>query len=88
MKLERERLQQGALEGLPTQVNLAAVSVSTSQEPSSEEEESPQEEGEHRKRASATSDSEADSPASKRGHFETDPGGISKLVEFCSKDIK
>ena len=87
-------MQQGALEGLPTQVHLAApISAPTSQEPSSEEDDSGGKTAEDgRKRTASGSDGDGDqdaSPANKRAMFaEGDSGGISKLVEFCSKDIK
>ena len=92
MRQERERLiQQGALGGLPTQVNLMAVSVSNSNDVS-EDEGSSQEDG-GRKRSS-DEDTGDESPSHKRRdvrdgeEVEGVVGGITKLVEFCSKDIK
>lgn len=91
VRQERERLmQQGALGGLPTQVNLMAVSVSNSNDVS-EDEGSSQEDG-GRKRSS-DEDTGDESPSHKRRdvrdgeEVEGVVGGITKLVEFCSKDI-
>lgn len=94
MKQERDRMmQQGALGGLPTQVNLLPVGPSSSNNPS-EDEGSGQEES--RKRGS-DSDTGDEMPPQKRSDLRDGEevegvvggiGGITKLVEFCSKDIK
>jgi len=91
MKQERDRLmQQGALGGLPTQVNLLPVAASNSNTPS-EDEGSGQDD--MRKRGSE-SDTGDEMPAQKRRtlrdgeEVEGVVSGITKLVEFCSKDIK
>lgn len=90
MKQERDRLmQQGALGGLPTQVNLLPVAASNSNTPS-EDEGSGQDD--IRKRGSE-SDTGDEMPAQKRRtlrdgeEVEGVVSGITKLVEFCSKDI-
>ena len=91
MKQERDRMmQQGALGGLPTQVNLVPVGPSGSSN-ASEDEGSSQEDS--RKRGS-DSDTGDEMPPQKRADIrdgeevEGVVGGITKLVEFCSKDIK
>lgn len=91
MKQERDRLmQQGALGGLPTQVNLLPVAASNSNN-LSEDEGSNQDDS--RKRGS-DSDTGDEMPVQKRRDLrdgeevEGVVGGITKLVEFCSKDIK
>ncbi|XP_068758935.1 forkhead box protein P1-like isoform X1 [Montipora capricornis] len=90
VRQERERLlQQGALGGLPTQVNLLPLAAPSSNDVS-DDEGSGQEEC--RKRGS---DEEAgdELPPGKRKERRTGDeveggvGGITKLVEFCSKDI-
>lgn len=90
MKQERDRMmQQGALGGLPTQVNLLPVGPSGSNN-ASEDEGSSQEDS--RKRGS-DSDTGDEMPPQKRADIrdgeevEGVVGGITKLVEFCSKDI-
>ena len=92
MKQERDRMmQQNALGGLPTQVSLLPVAASNSNNPGSEDEGSGQDDS--RKRGS-DSDTGDEMPAEKRRDLrdgeevEGVVGGITKLVEFCSKDIK
>ena len=79
-------MQQGVLEGLPTQVNLAARN-------SHDSDSGPGEESSESRKREADSDSGDEGAPAKRGLFENEEpessvGGISKLVEFCSKDIK
>ena len=79
-------MQQGVLDGLPTQVNLATRNSHGSENGSGKES------SESRKRE-ADSDSGEETAPTKRTLFENEEpessvGGISKLVEFCSKDIK
>ena len=82
-------MNQGVLEGLPTQVNLASCNSHELDRGTREEL------GESRKRTSASNDSDSGeemAPAKRRMFENEEPessvGGISKLVEFCSKDIK
>ena len=87
LKQERERLlQQGVLDGLPTQVNLAARN-------SSDSDSGPGDESNKVRKRDSDSDSGEEATPAKRTLFENEEpessvGGISKLVEFCSKDIK
>lgn len=90
VRQERERLmQQGALGGLPTQVNLLPITASNSND-ASEDEGSGQEESRKRSSDEETGD---ELPPQKRREprdgeeVEGVVGGITKLVEFCSKDI-
>ena len=91
VRQERERLmQQGALGGLPTQVNLLPLAASNSNDVS-EDEGSGQEES--RKRSSDEETGDELPPQKRRELREGEEvegvvGGITKLVEFCSKDIK
>ena len=83
-------IQQGALGGLPTQVNLLPVGVANSND-LGEDDVSNQDGGQKR---GSESDNGDELPPQRRkrvrGREEVEIviGGISKLVEFCSKDIK
>lgn len=93
MKQERDRLmQQNALGGLPTQVNLLPAAASNSNSNNASEDEGSSQD-DSRKRGS-DSDTGDEMPVQKRRDLrdgeevEGVVGGITKLVEFCSKDIK
>ncbi|XP_078384642.1 uncharacterized protein LOC144667125 isoform X2 [Oculina patagonica] len=92
MKQERDRLmQQNALGGLPTQVNLLPAAASNSNSNNASEDEGSSQD-DSRKRGS-DSDTGDEMPVQKRRDLrdgeevEGVVGGITKLVEFCSKDI-
>ena len=91
VRQERERLMhQGALGGLPTQVNLHSIAASNSNDVSEDEGLSQEE---NRKRSSDEETGDELPPQKRRGvrdgeEVEGVAGGITKLVEFCSKDIK
>ena len=83
-------MQQGALGGLPTQVNLLPLAAPSSND-ASDDEGSGQEEC--RKRGSDEEAGDELPPAKRKerrtgDEVEGGVGGITKLVEFCSKDIK
>jgi len=90
VRQERERLMhQGALGGLPTQVNLHSIAASNSNDVSEDEGLSQEE---NRKRSSDEETGDELPPQKRRGvrdgeEVEGVAGGITKLVEFCSKDI-
>ena len=91
VRQERERLlQQGSLGGLPTQVNLLPMVTPSSNDVSDEEGSSHEE---SRKEGSDEEPGEELPPTKHRKQKEGEEaegvvGGITKLVEFCSKDIK
>lgn len=90
VRQERERLlQQGSLGGLPTQVNLLPMVTPSSNDVSDEEGSSHEE---SRKEGSDEETGEELPPTKRRKQKEGEEaegvvGGITKLVEFCSKDI-
>lgn len=96
LKQERDRLLQlqaapSCLAGLPTQVGLDALSNSREQSNDGMEDDSQSGE-ESRKRPHDDEDEDMESSAKRREVMQDEEsegvGGIRKLVEFCSKDIK
>lgn len=90
LKQERDRLTQiqapSCLAGLPTQVSLDAVANSREQGNDGTEEDA--DATEHRRKRRRDEEDGEVSTKRRSKHEETGVGGIRKLVEFCSKDIK